>query len=83
MSEEAGSPEENPVRDRDWRMILLGVLALVGVGVLVLLLNLQSATDRERDAALDRQARTYEVIIRAGLLSSSMAQAAVPRWSHP
>ncbi len=75
MSEEAGAPEEGQVRDRDWRMILLGVLALVGFGVLVFLLNLQSATDRDRDAALDRQAKTYEVMIRAGLVSGTMAQA--------
>ena len=75
MSEEAGLPDEEPSRDRDWRMILLAVLALLGIGVLVVLLNLQSATDRERDAALDRQAKTYEVMIRAGQLSSSLAQA--------
>jgi len=75
MSEEAGSPDEGPARERDWRMIVLAVLALTGIGVLVLLLNLQSATDRERDAALARQAKTYEVIIRAGQLSGSIAQA--------
>jgi len=75
MSEEAGPPDEGPVRERDWRMILLGVLALAGLGVLVLLLNLQAATDAERDAALARQAKTYEVIIRAGQLSGSIAQA--------
>jgi signal transduction histidine kinase len=75
MSEEAGPPDEPQVRERDWRMILLAVLALIGIGVLVLLLNLQTSTDRERDAALDRQAKTYEVIIRAGQLSNAMARA--------
>jgi signal transduction histidine kinase/CheY-like chemotaxis protein len=72
---EGGVPDEAPVRQTDWRMVLLGVLALVGTGVLVILLNLQATTDRERDAALDRQARTYEVIIRAGQLSASIADA--------
>jgi signal transduction histidine kinase len=70
---ETGAQEEGPVRAADWRMILLGVLALIGTGMLVVLLNLQRDTDRERDAALGRQAQTYEVIIRAGQLSGTMA----------
>ncbi|MEI9852046.1 MAG: ATP-binding protein [Sphingomonas sp.] len=56
-------------------MILLGVLALVGAAVLVALVNLQITTDRERDEALGKQAHTYEVIIRAGQLSDSIARA--------
>ena len=72
---EAGAAEEAPVRGTDWRMVLLGVLALLGTAVLVGLLNQQATTDRERDLALARQAATYETIIRAGQLSTAIAQA--------
>jgi len=76
MSEEAAD------RKTDWRMVLLGGLALAGIAVLVLLLSLQSSADGERDAALDKQAQTYEVIIRAGQLSGAIAgaEAALGRY---
>ncbi|MEN3746171.1 ATP-binding protein [Sphingomonas sp. HF-S3] len=66
---------ETAVQKTDWRMVLLAVMALAGTGMLVLLLNLQTTTDRERDAALERQAHTYEVIIRAGQVSTASAEA--------
>jgi signal transduction histidine kinase len=72
---ETGAAYEGPARTTDWRMLLLGVLALIGTAVLVALVNLQVTTDRERDEALRRQAETYEVIIRAGQLSTAVAQA--------
>jgi signal transduction histidine kinase/CheY-like chemotaxis protein len=63
-------------------MILLGALALAGIAVLALLLSVQDTADREREAALDRQAQTYEVIIRAGQLSGAIdgAEAALGRY---
>jgi signal transduction histidine kinase/CheY-like chemotaxis protein len=67
--------EESADRTIDWRTILLGALALAGIAVLVLLLSLQGTADRERDAALDKQAKTYEVIISAGQLSGAVARA--------
>lgn len=75
MTEGAGLREDAPVRSMDWRLVLLGVLALVGTTILVALVNLQVSTDTDRDQALDRQAHTYEVIIRAGQLSTAAAQA--------
>jgi signal transduction histidine kinase len=74
MSELPDQDEEPPVRPLDWRAILLGVLALIGTGILVALVNLQVSTDRERDEALSRQAQTYEVIIHAGMLSTAIAE---------
>ncbi len=74
MSDVSAVPEA-VVQKTDWRMVLLAVMALAGMGLLVLLLNLQTTTDRERDAALDRQAHTYEVIIRAGQVSIASAEA--------
>ncbi|MBO9714296.1 ATP-binding protein [Sphingomonas sp.] len=71
----SGNGDEALARQLDWRAILLGVLALLGALVLVALVNLQMSTDRERDEALAKQARTYEVIIRAGQLSTTIAQA--------
>src|SRR4051794_12032178 len=74
MSELQDQDEEPTVRPMDWRAILLGVLALIGTGILVALVNLQVSTDRERDEALSRQAQTYEVIIHAGMLSTAIAE---------
>lgn len=67
--------DEVPQKPVDWRAILLGVLALAGAGILVALVSLQTNTDGERDRALALQAHTYEVIIRAELLSSTIAEA--------
>ena len=63
-------------------MVLLGALALAGIAVLVLLLSLQDNADRERDTALERQAQTYEVILRADQLSGAIdgAEAALGRY---
>ncbi|MES2444374.1 MAG: ATP-binding protein [Pseudomonadota bacterium] len=79
---EASAAEEGQGRGTDWRTILLGALALAGIAVLVLLLSLQGTADRERDAALDKQAETYEVIILAGQLSGAVtgAEAALGRY---
>lgn len=63
-------------------MILLSALALAGLAVLVLLLSMQDSAEREREAALDRQAQTYEIIIRASQLSGAVdgAEAALGRY---
>jgi signal transduction histidine kinase len=60
---------------RNWRNIALGAIAAFGIAMLVTLVAMQSAATRERDHALKLQSHSYEVMILARALSSSMAQA--------
>ncbi len=69
---DAPAPLARPV---NWRLILLGALALLGTGVMIALVAIQVHVDRERDRALGLQAHTYEAIIRATALSGMMAHA--------
>ena len=66
----------------NWRKLLLALTAVLGLLVLVGLVRTQFAADRARDEALRLQANTYEVIIRAHALSSSIgrAEAALGRY---
>ncbi len=66
----------------NWRLLLLGILALLGLGVLAAIIVLQQRTDQERDRAVARQQHTFEVVIRVNQLSGavSAAEAALGRY---
>jgi signal transduction histidine kinase len=72
---EAGTALERALRVRDWRIWLLGALALLGIGVLAALIVIQQRTDAERDRAVARQQHTFEVIVRVNQLSTAIASA--------
>jgi signal transduction histidine kinase len=73
---------ERAVRATNWRFMLLGGLALLGIIVLAAVAVLQSRTDAERDRAIARQQHTFEVIMRANQLSGAIAgaEAALGRY---
>ncbi|MHA6720971.1 ATP-binding protein [Sphingomonas sp. RS6] len=79
---EADPALERSVRDKNWRMLVLGALAVLGVVVLGVLVLLQQRTDAERDRAIQMQQHTFEVILRANQLSGaiSAAEAALGRY---
>lgn len=58
-----------------WRIILLVVAAVLGIGVLSGLVVTISGADRERDRALQLQSHSYEVMILTGGLASTLRQA--------
>ncbi|TGX52134.1 response regulator [Sphingomonas gei] len=82
MNEGQGIALERVRRETNWRLLLLGLLALLGLGVLAAIIVLQQRTDQERDRAVARQQHTYEVVIRANQLSGaiSAAEAALGRY---
>ncbi|MDP5281108.1 ATP-binding protein [Sphingomonas sp. DG1-23] len=82
MSEGQGIALERVRRVTNWRILLLGLLALLGVGVLAAIIVLQQRTEQERDRAVARQQHTFEVVIRANQLSGaiSAAEAALGRY---
>ncbi|WP_213981782.1 ATP-binding protein [Sphingomonas sp. dw_22] len=82
MGEPVPVTEDSAVRAANWRMVLLGLLSLLGIGVLVALIVIQQTTDRERDEAIALQQHTFEVVIRANQLSGaiSAAEAALGRY---
>jgi signal transduction histidine kinase/CheY-like chemotaxis protein len=57
-----------------WRTITLIVMALLGAAVLVALISTLSSANRERDRALRLQAHSYDVMILARTLSSTIAR---------
>lgn len=73
---------ERAVRATNWRFMLLGALALLGIVVLAAVAVLQSRTDAERDRAIARQQHTFEVIMRVSQLSGAIAgaEAALGRY---
>jgi signal transduction histidine kinase/ActR/RegA family two-component response regulator len=56
-----------------WRTVTLVVMALLGLAVVVGLIATLGAANRERDRALDRQTHSYEVMILARTLQSTIA----------
>jgi signal transduction histidine kinase/CheY-like chemotaxis protein len=82
MSEGQGIALERVRRVTNWRILLLGLLALLGLGVLAAIIVLQQRTEQERDRAVARQQHTFEVVIRANQLSGavSAAEAALGRY---
>jgi signal transduction histidine kinase len=82
MNEGQGTTLERVRQTTNWRMLVLALLALLGLGVLVAIIVLQRTTDRERDQAVARQQHTFEVVIRANQLSGeiSAAEAALGRY---
>lgn len=82
MSEGQGIALEQVRRVTNWRILVLGLLALLGLGVLVAIIVLQQRTDTERDRAVALQQHTFEVVIRANQLSGeiSAAEAALGRY---
>ncbi|AQR72429.1 ATP-binding protein [Sphingomonas sp. LM7] len=82
MSEGQGIVLERVRRVTNWRLLLLGMLALLGLGVLTAIIVLQARTDQARDRAVALQQHTFEVVIRANQLSNavSAAEAALGRY---
>ncbi len=82
MSEGQGIVLERVRRVTNWRILVLGLLAMLGLGVLVAIIVLQQRTDQERDRAVALQQHTFEVVIRANQLSGaiSAAEAALGRY---
>ncbi|MCA1199984.1 response regulator [Sphingomonas sp. R647] len=75
MSESSISRLTRRVTAMDWRTALMIVVALLGVGVLVLLLaNLRTA-DVQRQAALARQSDSYEIMVLAQGFAATAARA--------
>lgn len=74
MSEAIPSLERS-VHAKNWRLLLLGALAVAGVLVLGALILIQQRTDRERDRAIALQQHSFEVILRANQLSGGIAAA--------
>ncbi|QIG79839.1 ATP-binding protein [Stakelama tenebrarum] len=74
--------EASAVPGVNWRLGMLAVFTLLGTGIFVALLTLQMRSTEQRDVALERQAHTYEVIIRATTLSGQIgrAEAALGRY---
>lgn len=79
---ESNAALERAVRDTNWRFRLLGVLAVLGLGVLVALIYVQQRTESARDRAISLQQHTFEVIMRTNQLSGaiSAAEAALGRY---
>lgn len=73
---------ERSVHAKNWRLMLLGALAVLGVVVLGALILIQQRTDLERDRAIALQQHSFEVILRANQLSSAIgaAEAALGRY---
>ncbi|PVX30814.1 ATP-binding protein [Sphingomonas pokkalii] len=73
---------ERSVHAKNWRLLLLGALAILGVVVLSALILIQQRTDLERDRAIARQQHSFELILRANQLSGaiSAAEAALGRY---
>ncbi|UYY78584.1 ATP-binding protein [Sphingomonas sp. R1] len=74
MSEAIPSLERS-VHAKNWRLLLLGALAIAGVLVLGALILIQQRTDLERDRAIALQQHSFEVILRANQLSGGIAAA--------
>src|SRR3546814_15888282 len=72
----AGAHRETGAHIVHWRIIFLGVAAVLGIGVLTALVITVSGADRERDRALRLQSHSYEVMILTGGLASTLRQAA-------
>lgn len=81
MSEAIPSLERS-VHAKNWRLLLLGALAVAGVAVLGALILIQQRTDSERDRAIALQQHSFEVMLRASQLSGgiSAAEAALGRY---
>src|SRR3546814_17804234 len=75
MDEMAGAHRETGAPIVHWRIILLVVAAVLGIGVLTALVITVSGADRERDRALRLQSHSYEVMILTGGLASTLRQA--------
>ncbi|NIJ66264.1 signal transduction histidine kinase/ActR/RegA family two-component response regulator [Sphingomonas leidyi] len=79
---EVNNALERAVRATNWRFMLLGALALLGIAVLAAVAVIQQRTDAERDQAIARQQHTFDVIMRANQLSGAIAgaEAALGRY---
>ncbi|MEO5494381.1 MAG: ATP-binding protein [Sphingomonas sp.] len=73
-----GSEAERRLVDRAraiWRGTALAVMAIVGVGILIALVVLQSNANTQRDRALQLQSHSYDVMILTRTLSGTIARA--------
>ncbi|OAN57075.1 ATP-binding protein [Sphingomonas sp. TDK1] len=74
MSEAIPSLERS-VHAKNWRLLLLGALAVAGVLVLGALILIQQRTDLERDRAIALRQHSFDVILRANQVSGRIAAA--------
>ncbi|MES2097807.1 MAG: ATP-binding protein [Pseudomonadota bacterium] len=58
-----------------WRGIALAAMAVLGVGIVVALVLLQSNANQQRDRALSLQSHSYDVMILSRTLSGTIARA--------
>ncbi|WP_093224713.1 ATP-binding protein [Sphingomonas sp. NFR15] len=58
-----------------WRTIMLGMMALLGVSVLIALILTLSGANRQRDEAQQRERHSYEVMILTRTLAGTIADA--------
>ncbi len=72
---ETVQPAESPTPKFNWRFVLLGALALLGIVVLGAIVTIQQRTDAERDRAIALQQHTFDVILRANQLAAEIASA--------
>ena len=73
-----GSDAEPRLVDRAraiWRGVALAVMAVLGAGILIALVILQSNANTQRDRALQLQSHSYDVMILTRTLSGTIARA--------
>lgn len=73
-----GNEAERRLVDRAraiWRGVTLAVMAIIGVGILIALVILQSNANAQRDRALQLQSHSYDVMILTRTLSGTIARA--------
>jgi len=73
-----GSDAEPRLVDRAraiWRGVTLAVMAVLGLGILIALVVLQSNANTQRDEALKLQSHSYDVMILTRTLSGTIARA--------
>jgi signal transduction histidine kinase len=75
MSESSISRLMRRATAMDWRTALMIVVALLGVGVLLLLLSNLRTADVQRQAALARQSDSYEIMVLAQGFAATAARA--------
>ncbi|MEO5938337.1 MAG: ATP-binding protein [Sphingomonas sp.] len=73
-----GNEAERRLVDRAraiWRGVTLAVMAVLGLGILIALVILQSSANTQRDRALQLQSHSYDVMILTRTLSGTIARA--------
>ena len=62
------------LRETRWRLMMLALTAVLGIVVMVALIATLNEANRQRDRALQLQAHSFQVMILARSLATTMAQ---------